>query len=107
MNTEIQQRKFVSTCKTRRIVQRKTMLCTVQYVVIPPENHRKGKRNPNCRLQVAVAPQIKVTAYCRVDFKQNATRNFCRASVFSSLEVQPYGWVLFFLFFIIINVSSI
>ena len=37
-------------------------------------------------------------------FMKNATRNFSCISIFSSIYVQPYGWVLFFIIYYIIYI---
>ena len=53
-----------------------------------------------CKLQLR--PKSYPQHTTKPFFAKNATRNLGRVSVFSSIYVQPYGWVLFLLFFIII-----
>ena len=63
----------------------------------------RTKTQPSCKvascgLRSKSYPQHTVEPI----FTKNATRNFCCISVFQCVYVQPYGWVLFFIFYYII-----
>ena len=72
-------------------------LTTIYFVSLVTQTKPKLQ---SCKLRVA--PKILATATVEPIFTKNATRNFRCVSVFSSVYVQPCGWVLFFIFYYII-----
>ena len=52
--------------------------------------------------KLRVAPKILATAYCRADFYQKRNPQLLLYIDFSVYVCAPYGWLLFFLFFIIL-----
>lgn len=55
--------------------------------------------NESCGLQVAVAPKIPSTTHCR---SENHQKRNPQPWLYICFLVQPYGWVLFFIFYYII-----
>ena len=64
---------------------------------------RELKRNQSCKVaSCGLRPKSYPQHTVEPIFTKNATRNLGCVSVFSSLYVQPYGWVLFFYFLLYI-----